>query len=228
MIKILTNNHKFLDFINIKNTEIRISILVTVITWYIFASINFHDLYFSDQSVIIDIMSVLIASFISLIGLVLTGMAIFINLFSNKVAHRINESDDAFIEKILSSYILLAFSLGIFSAILLILKILIAYNFLPYNNYVLYALSLFVVYFTCFNIFYTIALVNNFIIIHKIYLTFSKVVQYEDIINERIISFWIAYTKDSNNGLRSSFEEYIAECNPKDKEALLTFLKKQY
>lgn len=172
--QLLFKTKKFKEIYNIKCFEVYISLIFTISAYflseYLYDNVNFNDVLESIKTVTIGIAT----SFISLLGLIISGLAITTGSISQKVAKNIEEGKkaDALME-IMYSFYFISFFIG------LTILMLFALYFLTFTNleidlFTFRLLFSLVVYFVSFDIFYSISLIGTCLSIFLVYYKFSK------------------------------------------------------
>lgn len=228
---------KICDLINIKEWEVKISIIITIVLGGVFLFVDLYGNFYEFQNMIVSNIECLLGALIGLLGLSLSGIAIIVSLFSkdeSRLIWKINGEN--LVTQILSSYVFMAENVALQCVILIILNILITSRLPIVNIYFFYILVVLEVYHLCFIIFYTVALIRNCIKISEIKDVYSELDEKEkteyDIINEIKIDYIFHIILGKNNiTLEELVEDLITVVNNSqidDKEKIIRYIKQQY
>ena len=120
MVKKIIEYKRYKDLINIKETEVWLSILLDLLLCFILNVIHFYYNFSFFIDTINGIFNSLIGGLIGIIGFSLSGMAIMVGLFNKKqIQLFIKLNGENKIEQIMSSYAFLAFISAMVVALLL-------------------------------------------------------------------------------------------------------------
>ena len=117
---------KWFDFINTNNIEVRISIVATLLFLIFAERIELYSNLVSLSPQVTNLISCLIGGFITLLGLLISGVAIVIGIFDSKQSAFIRKvAKRDVIGEVLVSFEFIGFNIGI-----LILYLITAYFYL--------------------------------------------------------------------------------------------------
>lgn len=160
---------KLCDLVNIKEWEVKSSILVTIIFVGFFGHVDLYRNIAEYIDVLCSCMECLIGALIGLLGFTLSGITIIVSLFTKeeiKLIKRVNSKD--IVDEMLSSYIFLAENIAVQCVGLFIIDIILNSNLPIVDIRFFYFLIIIEVYHIAFIIFYTTALIRNCIKIYRI------------------------------------------------------------
>ena len=164
---------KLKDIINLKESETRFSLSLSIVLCLIFYVIGVFQNIYMYENVIHDILICFLGGFIGMTGFSLSGMAIMLGLFDKKQVIAIEkENGKGTIENVMSSYAFLAFISAMNVFIFLITEILISCDKKQLPVFLLIIYTFIICYLAFFDIFYAVSLVFNCIslfTISKIY-----------------------------------------------------------
>lgn len=161
---------RYSDYYAVKCFEIKIAIVLTVISSYFFlGKLDFYEHFLEYQDDIKQIILTLVGGEFTLLGMSLAGMAIITGIFSPEALKMINSVDkNDTINRILSQFEFSALNLGIQIAYLLFMYLLIVSN-RAVTAFPIFAICFVVtIYHFIFNMFYIVALIGNCIKVNEI------------------------------------------------------------
>lgn len=237
MLKQLIRYKRIKDYINYKETEVQISFVVTIFICVLFYNINLYNNINHYTGILADFILCLCGGFIGLIGFSLSGIAIMIGLFQKKqveIIERINGI--GILEKIMSSFAFIAYTICVMVVVLFTLYIILQSNLIVPSKIIFYIICFCIVYFILFCIFYTVSLVFNCIdlfVINNIYEGVENKRIY-DRVNEIRIDYMLSiilhicnisksdflkgldenaqnYSEEERNEIKEYFERYYKE-----------------
>lgn len=162
MFDIIKKYNKLNDYIQIKEPEVKLSLLFSLVIIFISNMLKIYENFSIFESDIKSLFLCLIGGFIGLAGFALSGVAILSSMFNEKQIVSIEQiNGEGTLEKIMSSFVFLSLS-AVFLVILLTVMILFIVSPIIICNFILFNIIEFIcVYFVLFNLFYTVALVAN-------------------------------------------------------------------
>ena len=187
MLKMLTKNKKWSDYISIKDDEVRIAFGVTLIICVILWKCNLYQDLSRFEEILKDICLSTGTGAIGIIGLALSGVAIITGLFSKEQIDKIEKyNGEGSFERVMSSFLFLSLNCALlFVVSIMFIFILTSMLNLP-DIKVFFGIVFFYTYFTLYNIFYAVSLVGNCISIFKVRNIYEKIKDkdFYDIANE--------------------------------------------
>lgn len=237
MFKRFRDSDKWKDYIRISDTEIKIAILLTIIIIAFLYHLNFYGDFNEFQHTVSELLAMLCAGFMGLLGFSLSGIAIIATLFSYRQIKIIEEySRPKVIDDILVSYEFLAFNLswGILWFILLYISVSSSAALL--NEVVFWFLSFSTIYFVIFVLFYTVGLTGNCIRLYGIKNKYEEIEECKksvyDSANEIRIDYLLfvisEMTDKSIETIVTEIKQLADESDDINKELLLKYLNKVY
>lgn len=230
-------NERMFDLINIKEWEVKLSVVITGVIMVVFIQTNCYNNFSLFESTIEGLVGNIINALIGLLGFSLSGISIIVALFSTKETQIIEKiNGEGKMHKILEEYAFLAINIGIQCVILVIILFLTASELNLPNKAVFYIMVCLEVYHVTFIIFYTVALVKNCIILYKIKCIYSKIENTEktvhNIVNEVKIDY-IFSTLIKNYGCSQeevieNLIQFVDEGEIEQKDLIKELIKKQY
>jgi len=125
------------DYVNLKEVEVVIAFHGTLFIMVLFYFLELYEDFYYIQEGISNLLLYFIGGFIGLLGVVLTGVAIVISLFENKVIEKIREiNEEDPVDQVLTSFEFLAYNLGFLIVYLVFLFISIN-SLLPLINIII-------------------------------------------------------------------------------------------
>lgn len=176
----ITNNGKWKDIIRLKNIEVKLTILFTIINMFIFVNLNIYEEFSVFGNVLKSLTLAAFQSFIGLIGIIIAGVAVLISVFSREVIRlmrRINNTEKLRI--VFNSFVFLAYIAGI-SVVIFIANYILLHSNTPINISLFYFMTLITVYLFYFVIFYTISLISNIVKLFFITNTYNEILDFEE------------------------------------------------
>lgn len=176
MIKILKKNERWKDYFNLKEDEVKLSLLLAIMFLILFLQCDFFVNINNYLGLIKDVLLYTAAGALGLIGVSLSGVAIITALFSKKQVEKIERyNGSGSFERMMSSFLFLAFNCALLFGFCMMLVIL-SQSDLPAPDENILMLVVFVtIYFILFDIFYTVSLVGNCIKIFDIRNTYGEI-----------------------------------------------------
>ena len=231
MLKEFTKYGKWYDYINLKNFENKIALFVMIFSLILLKLAGFYENYEQYNEASTNIVLYSIAGMFGLLGFSLSGIAIIVSLFSDKDIKRIKTKD--LMKKVMSSFLFLAFNIGILIIIYFAYYIIISSKMKLLNEILFWPLIALYVYSIVFIIFYTVSLVRNCVWIYEIKVDMNNInsINKADI-NEIRIDLILKILFESNSLELDEFinisNELITQSSIEDKAAAIEYLKKRY
>lgn len=221
-------NNKFEILMSLTST-----LLIVLISEYIGFYNNFEHYIEMLNNLIICIIGCIFAA----IGFSLSGIAIISSLFTSGDIKRIEKySGKGKIKKLLSYYYTLSKNLGI-NTVILILYYFIINSMLDKTNKIVFWLGIgLTLFYTLYNMFYMISLVNNCIKLYEIKNQYDNIQEYErniiDDVNEVRIDFLFKYLMENSNenldDLCKKIIELIDTSEYDKKEEMIKYIEQCY
>lgn len=228
---------KMFDLFNIKEWEVKWSIVTAFIIFFILMYLDFYKEFSFYEEAIKNLIGDVFGALVGLLGFALSGIAIIVSLFSTKEAKMIEQlNGSGKIIEILESYSFLAKNTGVQCFVLLIIYFAIFSNHLLLCSIPFHILLFIEIYHIVFIIWYTVALVKNCIELYKIKTIYSKIKytkkSIHDTVNEVKIDF-IFSTLINNYGCTeeeviSNLIAFVEESQLGNKEKVIKYIKQQY
>lgn len=228
---------KFLDLIDYKESEVRISLIFTAILMSLLNYLQIYNNFSVYEGKICTLLEIIIGETIGLIGFSISGIAIIVALFSKEEAFLIKQiNDENALERILQSYKFLSESLAIEVIYLIGIDICISSDKKLVNRYIFWIFATIIVYHFCFNIFYLIALINNCIKLYKIKQIYGEIQQINlDRQEERnevridfILSTLMNLCKCSQDDLCKELIRFVESSQLERKDELISYFMQRY
>lgn len=228
---------KLYDLINIKEWEVKSSILATIIFvgffWYVDLYRNIAE--FID--VLCSCIECLIGALIGLLGFTLSGITIIVSLFTKteiKLIKRVNNKD--IVTEVLSSYVFLAENIAVQCVCLFIINIILNSNLPIVDIGIFYFLIAIEVYHIVFIVFYTTALVKNCIKIYRIKSLYDDIDSVEkrdyELVNEIKIDYILSIIMNDHNisleQIVTEIVDLIEKSGIEKKDKVIRYIKNQY
>lgn len=192
MLSSIIKYNKVKDVFNIKEQEVWLSIIFSCIVCIILNGLNFYNDFHLYVDTLNSVIGCFMGGLLGIVGFSLSGMAIMLGLFSRKQIETIEKVNGKnVIEKIMSSYVFLAFVSAINVLVLLIILFAISSNIQIIQKLLFWVLAYLIIYMVTFNMFYAVALVSNCISLYSISKLYNveKNVEILPIANEIRIDF---------------------------------------
>ena len=235
MIEQLSRNKKWSDYINYKEDENRIAFIIAVIVVLISILCRFYDNFQSYQKLLQDVLLSIGCSALGIVGVALSGVAIITGLFSRKQVYLIEKHNGTgTFEKVMSSFLFLAFNCAIVLLYSIILIFLIQSQMLLPVKVIFYIIEMISIYFVVFNLFYAVSLVGNCISIFKIRNIYDSIKEKDffDEANEVRIDMIYNTLLNKYNVSQEEFfralEETINNSDIENKRELMEYFYKYY
>lgn len=232
----IIENKKWKDLYNIKESEVKISLILTIIVLAVAIILDFHNSFIELEEAVKSVLSVFLGGLLAMLGFVLAGIAIVISLFDPKMLRMLrNLKKEKIVLQILISFEFSAFFIAVTVFIIVILYIAVSTNVPIINGIYFYGIFGLTVYSIIFNIFYIIALIGNCIRVYQISISFEELdfierslideaneIRIDYILNSlgkisnitredlkhKLIEFAVNSEKDSKNEIIQYFSEY--------------------
>lgn len=233
MIKNITKNGRWKDYLNCNEAEVRLSFVFTAILIFLSVLLDVYGKFHLYSEDVKSLLYCLIGAFIGIAGIALSGIAILVSMFTEKQIATIEKNNgEGVIEKIMSSFAFLAFNVIIaVIGMIIIIMVIIGVEWMP-SQPVFYFVEAVVLYFVFFNMFYMVSLVFNCIqcfAIRRIYDTNSEK-DFFDKANEVRIDYVLTYILSQNNISREQFLETLDKysANSEYEKELIEYFKNYY
>lgn len=235
MLGTITKNGRWKDYLNFRESEVKIAILLSILVLMLFEYLEIYNNMILFDGIIIDILLCLIGGFIGLIGFALSGIAIMIGLFSKKQINLIEQnSKKGILEQIMSSFAFLALNVAINVFVLIVVLLLLSSNRKLVSLFAFVILLIVISYFTFFNIFYTVSLVFNCITCFSIKNIYDRCESKDffDEANEIRIDFILSIILKINDITEEQFignlEEAVKKTDTNEQKDLIDYFYKFY
>lgn len=235
MIKLLSTNKKWKDYINYKEDENKIALIMAVAICVILNICKFYECFNQYSDLIENILLGIATGALSIIGLALSGVSIIIGLFSRKQIMLIEKHNgEGSFEKIMSSFLFLAFNCANMLIICIVLLIVLKSNLVLARKSILYLITFFLVYFIVYNVFYAVSLVGNCIRIFKIRNIYDVITEKEFMDEANEIRIDLIYStllnkyNISQDEFMAELENAVKDSNVKSKKELIDYYYKYY
>lgn len=167
MFREFMRKNKYLDYINIHNREVIISIILTVILLYIAIRVDIFNNFTSVRAAFQNISIYIASGLLAMIGIILTGLALMLGLLDRKLLKEISSLNKDMVNDLMLCFKFLIVNLG-FSSILFFF----IHFMLFVDNYVskipFYSIVGLLIYYFVFLVFYTIDLIASSIDLYLI------------------------------------------------------------
>lgn len=230
MFKMLKKYKRWKDFINVREDEVRISLILTLVISLILCKIGVYANVVCFLDLIKSILLNTCVGFLGLIGIALSGVAIIAGLFSENQVKMIEKyNGDGAVERIMSSFLLVSFSCAMFVIYGMLLSVIIESDLPVPNVETIFVITFVTLYCIMFNIFYTVSLVCNCIRVFCIRNTYETIHEkdFYDISNEIRIDFLLMYliknTGMSQEEFLNNLKETVERSNIKNKEEIIDY-----
>lgn len=217
--------------------EILMSLVSTALIVLVGECVGFYNYFECYLEMINALIICIIGCIFAAIGFSLSGIAIISSLFTNEDIRKIEKySGKGKIKKLLSYYYILAKNLGI-NTIVLMLCYFIVNSTLNKTNWLIFWLCTFlIIFFTLYNMFYMISLVNNCIKLYEIKNQYDNIQEYErniiDDVNEIRIDLLFKYLMESSGknigDLCEEITELIDTSEYDKKEEMIKYIEQCY
>lgn len=233
----IIQNKKWKDIYNIKEIEVKIALIITVILLSSAVFLDFHHEFITIQDDIKTIITIFLGGLLAMLGFVLAGIAIVISLFDKKMISFLQriKKENAILQ-ILVSFEFSAFFVAITILFLTGLYIVISLSEPVLGKVLFYVIFSVSIYSVLFNIFYIIALIGNCIRIYQLSIQFNEIDYLErsliDEVNEIRIDYILNSIGNMSGTSRENLKESIVEftkcSNNKSKDSIIKYLEKYY
>nr|DAQ78130.1 MAG TPA: protein of unknown function (DUF5316) [Caudoviricetes sp.] len=237
MITRFNKYNKWKDYYSLKETEVRISIIGTVLIIIFLRYLHVYEDFKLFEPAIKEILLYLLAGFLGMIGFALSGIAIITSLFTDEQVKRIEKTgNQEVVERIMCSYEFLAFSVGVLLVVVMLLYISLFSSRDIVSAWLFWIITVVICYCALFSVFYMIALVGSTIRLYKIknICVTQNATQLLPEINQIVIDFILLYIIEKNSitlkELYSKIETKIIESSleTEKKCQILDYLRNHY
>lgn len=228
---------KLLDLVDITEMEVRLSIVFTFVITALFAYLQLYNKFYLFEEKVCSVIEMIVGSFVGLLGFSVSGIAIIITLFTREETFLISElNGENDIEKILESYKFLAESLAVEIFYLIMIDICISSDGKMINKTLFGILLVLIVYHFCFNVFYLIALIKNFVELYKIKRIYGELEnidgEFNNDKNDIRIDFILATIMNicgcSQDEVCEGLIEFVKNSSIRDKERMIKYFSQRY
>lgn len=233
----MKSSSRLKDFINIRENEVRYSILFTIIFIVLLRYIDFYNDFDKFANSADSFYTCFICAMLGLLGFSLSGIALVSGLFPVSIADEIDkDSGKGSLKHILGSYVFLAQNIA-FQCVGLIGIYFATFSERPkVNKYIFWSIVAIELYHVFFIIFYTVSLVSNCIILYEIKNIYEKVSDDKRTTREKatdvqidfIISTLANMTGTTPEKALDNLYDFVGSANLKDKNEILKYLKDYY
>lgn len=167
------------EIFNLKSKDTIFSILLMLLTLVFFSNIDIYNEFNNYKSMLQTLSLTAIQSFISLIGIIIAGLAIIISVSTKEfrdLSKKIEKNKG--LKNVLNSFKLLSIITGIAVVILLMFHILLFNNY-SVSNFVFYLFTSLASYLFYFVIFYTISLIIIIIDLYDVFSVYDEILDQE-------------------------------------------------
>lgn len=214
ILKNFTNYKIWRHYVNLKNFECYTALICSIVlTLFLLSKADLYNNFFQYNALLNNIFLYSGQALIGMLGVLLAGLALVINLLNKNVKRKIEEiNSEQDLKTILISFVFLGFnvSIGILLFYFLALLVNIPANVIGYVGFVL--IMLFTIYHLAFIIFYTLTLIYETVQLFFITDDYQKVVDIEEQTIKNIETVKIEYIlKKLNSDLHIENEEFIKQ-----------------
>lgn len=210
---------KLFDYIDVRNTEVLLSIFVTIAIFFVLLFINIYSNFYVLTGNICDFILCIIGALIGVLGVLLAGVAFIAGLFTPEYIEALTyglkiskekrrkvrtnkgrqvecETGEEIMDMLMGSFVFLSLHIGLYIVYLISIYFLINSSIEIISKAPFYILLFISLYMLVFTLFYTIALVYNCIelniIKNRFYNSYKKEKSFFDKANEIRIDMIIA------------------------------------
>lgn len=214
ILKNFTNYKIWKHYINLKNFECYTALICSIVlTMFLLSKADLYNNFFHYNALLNNIFLYSGQALIGMLGVLLAGLALVINLLNKNVKRKIEEiNSEEDLKIILISFVFLGFnvSIGILLFYFLALLINVPTNVIGYVGFVL--IMLFTIYHLAFIIFYTLCLIYETVQLFFITDDYQKVVDIEEQSLKNIETVKIEYILNKvNSDLQIKKDEYLKQ-----------------
>lgn len=232
MFKDFTKYKKWLDYINISNMENKLSIAITAGLLLALKYMKFYDNYSYYCNSVQNLILYSIAGLFGMLGFSLSGIAFVVSVFSSNDTIKLKDED--VMKRVMSSFMFLAFNIGLCIVIYFIMYLFIGSSIEKASKVVFWIVSIFYVYSICFLIFYTIALVRNCVWLYEISESIKKIrknISKQDLNEIRIdaiISTLVSHGDTDIDQFMNTVSSLVEQSSIDNKHDALDYLRRRY
>lgn len=227
------------DIINIKEWEVRISFLSTIIFIVFFYVMDFYSQFIAFQGCISEVIICLLGAMFGLLGFSLSGLAFLTTLFSKKEIKLIEKiNGKGVVKQLLSSYSFLSVNIAIQILVLLVIYVLLASNKNLICEGLFWSIVGIELYHINFILFYTVALIYNCVKMYSIKNNYQDVIENEKNFYIRVNEIRIDYILSILSNIHGFSLDEIKEdiirvindstIEEEEKNKIIRYIKSQY
>lgn len=237
MIGKFSEMKKWKDYINLKEFEVKTSLLLTFLIVMILRWIGFYEHFNIYSEIVLDIIPVLLGGFIGLIGFTLAGIAIVTTMLDKNIVERVERVNEVdVVDEVLTNFEFAGFNIGIVIVILIILPFMLSGVLPVLNSFVFWIVLCLALYYILFNLFYVISLISNCVKLYKIKKVYDELVRVDknfmNKVNEIRIDFLIEEMlldkyKESTV-IKEKMLSFAKRVENEEKDQIIMYFKKYY
>jgi len=237
MFRKLYDLKKYKNLYNLKNFEVCLSLVITVIVMYFFYHIKLYDKFSYFEEVIQVLLSGLIFAYFSFSGLLLAGIAIFMSAINNKLKKRIdaiNDKDNV-VEFLLYDFVILALVVAFQIVIYFFIYFAISSPIDLIDEKPFNVISFFCIYLFFYTVFSIAGIIKECIGIYDISNIYSEIMDTEEtlleVANEVRVDFLInsCFSNIEKEDFYNKLVQFVKACDyEKEKEKKLLRYFEQY
>lgn len=225
-------------FVDLKELEVKISLLLTPIVIGLMYFLNCFDKIELFREGFQSITIYIAAAFIGVLGFILTGIAMITAMLNNEVCKKIEAicGEDS-LRKILCSFEFIAFVVSVLIVVLFTVYLSFFSDLSLFDSLSFYILSAILIYLVIFVIFYLFSLIGNCIQIFYITNMYQEInnkeeKQFNELLNEIRIDFILTKMAKNNTITSETFIDdlinFIDNHQIKDREKIIQYFKEHY
>lgn len=237
MIKLLSKHNRWRDVIDIRNTEVKLSVIFTIVLTIAAFRFSIYENFYLISEQVQNLLLEILSAMIGFIGIALSGVAIITGLFSQKeieAIERVNGKNK--FEQIMSSFLYISLCCACYTMLICVTYICIALNRPAVNRISFYIFIAFMIYGICFIMFYIVSLVGNCIRIFSIRNKYNKTQEktlYEKANEIRVdLLFKIIlenlHAEEDFSDFIKLLEKYTKEYDPKNADEIIDYFHSYY
>lgn len=183
-------NSKFKDLINVKNSEVRIALYISIGTLIILHQLDVYSNWGDYESMFKSLINSVIQSFIGLIGIIIAGVAVIISVFTREILKVMRKKDLVkSLQPIFNSFVFLA-HFTVIGIILFVFVYFFIHTKVLVPIWLLYMIIFATTYIFYFVMFYMVSLIKNIVKMFFITSKFNEGLdKEEDLLLEKAINF---------------------------------------
>lgn len=225
------------DLVNVKEWEVKVSIVVTTILLIFFYWLQLYSDFESFANTLPELMLYIFGAMFGLLGFALSGVAIIVSLFSNGEIKKIDEiNEPGTIEYVLSSYIFLATNIAIQCTAIVLIYMSFSSSRMLISEWGFWIIVTVEIYHIVFIMFYTVALIKNCIDLYKIKKIYAEIMNQDknlyNVVNEIKIDFIFSTLMNIHGftleDIKENLLSFVNESKLKNRNEIMDYIKKQY